>query len=105
MPRKRLALAAVMVAAAVSPSCTLAKPVVCAVTAPIYAFGNSGNFCGCRCDGRGALCGLAVISAIGAIGGLVTGIVSDFNYICGYADEPARNLHDPFATNTSGSSF
>lgn len=87
-----------------STSCTLAKPVVCAVTTPIYVLGNSsGN--GCGCDPRGALCGLLVISAVGAAGGLVTGIISDINYLTGDVEDPCRNLHDPFATNTSASSF
>ena len=85
-----------------SSSCTLAKPVVCAVTAPIYVLGNSTT---CGCDARGALCGLVVISAVGAVGGLVTGIISDINCLTREVDEPYRNLHDPFATNTSESSF
>lgn len=85
-----------------STSCTLAKPVVCAVTTPIYVLANTDA---CGCDPRGALCGLVVISAVGAVGGLVTGIVSDINCLTGEVDNPCRNLHDPFATNTSESSF
>ena len=85
-----------------STSCTLAKPVVCAVTTPIYVLGNSDT---CGCDPRGALCGLLVISAVGAAGGLVTGIISDINYLTGDVEDPCRNLHDPFATNTSAGSF
>jgi len=85
-----------------SSSCTLCKPVVCAVTTPIYVLGHSDA---CGCDPRGALCGLVVISAVGAVGGLVTGIISDINCLTQEVPEPTRNFHDPFATNTSDPSF
>ena len=85
-----------------STSCTLVKPLVCAVTMPIYVLGNSDS---CGCDPRGAACGILVVAAVGAVGGLVTGIISDINWIAGEADDPTRNIHDPFATNTSEGSF
>lgn len=108
-PSNRLLVAATLFAATLcSTSCTLAKPVVCAVTTPIYlagGIGNSGGFCGCHGDGEAVLCLFAFSSAVGAVGGLVTGIISDVNYVCGYTEDPARNLHDPFATNTSCGTF
>ena len=97
-------MASVLAAAAFSStSCTVAKPFVCAVTTPIYVLGQ-GN--GCGCDPRGAACALVIVAAVGAVGGLVTGIISDINYLSGAAwEDPSRNLGDPFATNTSEGSF
>jgi hypothetical protein len=93
-----LALAAV---ASASTSCTIAKPLVCAITAPAYVLGNSGSpWCGCHCDGEAVLCGIVAISAVGAVSGLVTGIISDVNWVRGVADDPAHNIANPFATNT-----
>lgn len=87
--------------------CTLIKPVVGAFTAPILVLGHSdGHFCGCDCgDGRAVVAVFAVIAAVGACGGLVTGIVSDINVLCGRAPDPCANFWDPFATNTGRSSF
>ncbi|MFT4842540.1 MAG: hypothetical protein ACI8UD_003505 [Planctomycetota bacterium] len=103
MSTKRLAMILALVALAFSStSCTLAKPLVCAVTTPAYLLGNSG---GCGCDPRGAACGLLLVAAVGAAGGLVTGIISDINWIAGEADDPTRNIGDPFATNTSEGFF
>jgi hypothetical protein len=103
MPTKRLLLISVLaVLAFSSTSCTLVKPLVCAVTMPIYMLGNSDAR---GCDPRAAACGLVVMAAIGAACGLVTGIISDINWIMGEADNPVRNIHDPFATNTSEGSF
>lgn len=103
MPRKRLVLATALLAAASSTtSCTLAKPVVCAVTTPIYVLGNSDA---CGCDARGAACAFAVVAAVGAAGGLVTGIISDINVLTGEVADPLHNIHDPFATNLSGGTF
>ena len=105
MPTKRLLVAAAMsVLALSSTSCTLAKPLVCAVTMPIYVIGNSDGCSSVR-DPRGAACGFLVFAAVGAACGLVTGIISDINWIAGEADDPARNIHDPFATNTSAGSW
>ncbi len=103
MSTKRLLMISVLaVLAFSSTSCTLAKPLVCAVTMPIYVLGNSDC---CGCDPRGAACGILVVAAVGAVGGLVTGVISDINWIAGEADDPTRNIHDPFATNTSEGSF
>ena len=79
------------------PSCTVAKPLVCAVSTPVHAIGNGPhNF---RGDGRAVLCSLAVISAVGAVGGLVTGFVSDIQILCGATDDPTRNITCAFAVN------
>jgi len=103
MPRKRLLLASALLAAAsMTTSCTLTKPIVCAVTTPVYVLGNSDS---CGCDPRGAACGLAIVAAVGAAGGLITGIISDINVLTGEVADPLRNIHDPFATNLSGGTF
>ncbi|HEB52206.1 MAG TPA: hypothetical protein ENI87_03010 [bacterium] len=106
MSKKRLLLASALAAAAFSStSCTLAKPVVCAVTTPVYVLGNAGVWsCGCD-DGYVLACGAAVFSVVGIVGGFVTGIISDINVLTGRCHDPIRNLHDPFATNCGGSSF
>ena len=83
-----------------SSSCTLAKPLVCAVTAPAYVLSHGGANAGGDSSG-GVLCAIAAISAVGAAGGLVTGVISDIHYICGHAHEPARNIGNPFLTNVS----
>lgn len=93
-----------LLALALSPAagCTLVKPVVGAFTAPIQVLGNSnGQWCGCSGDGRGIVLVFAVVAAVGAVGGLATGIVSDVNVLRGVADDPCANFWDPFATNTS----
>lgn len=106
MPRKRLLVASLLMAGAFcSTSCTLAKPFVCAVTTPIYVLGKSSGSGSCGYRPEGAACALLVVSAIGAAGGLVTGIISDINILNGDVDDPTRNFHDPFATNTSDGSF
>ena len=103
MPRPKLLLAAVLAGGAFSTSsCTLAKPLVCAVTTPVFVIANADTCC---CDPRGAACAVVALAAVGAVGGLVTGIISDINYLTGDVEDPARNLHDPFATNTSRSWF
>lgn len=107
MPLRKTLLAVALVGGPFcSSSCTLAKPVVCAFTTPIYALGGrGGGCCWCSCDGRAVLGGLLVLSAIGAVGGLVTGLISDFNALTDDVPDPTRNFHDPFATNTSEGSF
>ena len=99
MPLTRSKLLAAMLlcgTASGATSCTIAKPVVCAVTTPIYVLGNSGCY---GCDPRGALCGLLVFSAIGAAGGFVTGVITDVQYLMGDVDDPFRHLHEPFVTD------
>lgn len=82
-----------------SSSCTLAKPLVCAVTAPVYVLGHGGANVGGGGGGQPLLYGLVAVSAVGAAGGLVTGVISDIHYLCGHTDDPTRNLWHPFATN------
>jgi hypothetical protein len=89
-----------------SSSCTLCKPVVGAITGPIVILGNCGNL---NLGGGGSYDGCAVaaffgtLMAIGAVGGLVTGIISDVQALTGAARDPVANWYDPFATNTSPS--
>ena len=59
--------------------------------------------CGCDGDGRGWLCAFAFMMAVGAVCGLVTGVVSDVQYLTGAATDPTANWYDPFKTNTSKS--
>ena len=103
MSYKRFVLGGALFAvASFSTSCTLAKPVVCAVTTPFIVLSQPNCFCG---DCRDLGCAVVAFSAVGAVGGLVTGIISDVNVLTGKATDATRNLHDPFATNTSGPSY
>ncbi|MFO1077393.1 MAG: hypothetical protein U1E73_06665 [Planctomycetota bacterium] len=103
MPRlpRTAALAFLLAGTLGTGGCTLVKPMVGAVTGPIYVLAHtSGNF-GCGCDdGRAVAAFLCVSSVIGAVAGLVTGVVSDIQVLCGNASYPAQNWWDPFATNT-----
>lgn len=106
MARMRLVFPALVLTAGLSTSgCTLCKPVVGAITGPVVMLGNSnGDFsgCGCSCnDGYGVVAVLGVMAGIGAVGGLVTGIISDIQVLAGEAEDPTRNWADPFKTNTS----
>lgn len=78
--------------------CTLAKPIVGAVTGPAVILANV-NTCYCG-DWQGAACVLAVGAAIGAACGVVTGIISDVQALTGAATDPCRNWWNPLATNT-----
>ena len=93
-------LAAVLLIGLATGGCTLAKPFVGAVTGPAMILGNSGGNWGG--DGRALACVLMGCSIIGAGAGLVTGVISDVQFLCGYARNPAHNWWNPFATNTSG---
>lgn len=93
-----LMVACLMGAALGTKSCTIAKPVVCVITTPAKALGEAGRS---YYSLEAAACGLMAMSAIGAAAGLVTGFLSDMNVLLGVADDPVRNIHDPFKTNTS----
>jgi len=76
---------------------------------PIHMFGKGGgsrrtSWSGPQ-DWRGVVAGLAISSAVGAAGGLVTGVMSDINILAGATYYPFRNIDDPFATNTSSRSI
>lgn len=106
MARMHPAFAVIVLAAGLSSSgCTLCKPVVGLIAGPAVMLGNSsGSFggCGCSCEGGYAVLGvLGVMAGIGAVGGLVTGIISDIQALTGDAEDPTRNWADPFKTNTS----
>lgn len=94
-----LVVASLMGAVLCTVSCTVAKPVVCAVTTPARALSEAGRS---YYSLEGTVCGLMTMSAIGAAAGLVTGFLSDINVLRGVADDPDRNIHDAFRTNTSG---
>ena len=79
-------------------SCTVTKPLVCAVALPAKAVGNPSCLGGCN-DARALGCAFMVLAAVGAAGGLVTGFVSDVQVLCGATDDPTHNLADPFAVN------
>ncbi len=102
MPSIRRALAVLAVSGCLAQSgCTLAKPVVGVFTGPVVLLASaagSGGWCGG--DGRAVLCVFVVLAAIGAGGGLCTGIVSDIQVLTGAAEEPCQNWWDPFRTNT-----
>ena len=92
---RHCALLAMMVACLLG-SCTLAKPLVGAVVGPVMLLAEGG----CRCgSGEEAAMALCAGSVVGAGAGLVTGIISDFNWVTGRTEDPTINWHDPFATN------
>jgi len=100
--RQVLGLAAVLALGLGSSGCTLVKPLVGALTGPAIMLGHSsGDFGGCcnSCNGEAILGALAVMAAFGAGAGLVTGIISDVRYVCGYSDDPTNNWWDPFKIN------
>lgn len=103
MPLVRRSLGmALLLAALGSGGCTLAKPIVGVVTGPAVILGNSGDLFGGGChDLRAWGCAFVMMSAVGAGAGLVTGIISDVQVLCGDAPDPCNNWWDPFATNTS----
>ena len=103
MLHKRLAMSAVLaVLAFLAPSCPLAKPLIGAATAPAYFWAS--DDCN-RFDSCTLPCGLVAMAAVGVVGGLVTGVLSDIYWLSGKADDPTRNFYDPFATNVSRSSI
>jgi len=98
--RRRTSLAVALAISLATGGCTLGKPFVGAVTGPVVLLGHSGvNFSGCN-DGRALVAVLCVAAAAGAFAGLVTGAISDVQFLCGYARHPSRNWWNPFATNT-----
>ena len=98
-PRRLSALVAVMTIGLANGGCTLVKPLVGAVTGPVIILGNSADG-GCfNGDWRGIGCALASLAVIGAVGGLVTGIVSDVRVLTESAQDPTDNWWDPFAIN------
>lgn len=100
---RRLLAFAALFGCALTHGCTLAKPVVGAVVGPVVLLGGIGSNggCSCRCDdGRGLVFLLAFGSAVGATAGLVTGIISDLQVLCGDAPDPTHNWWNPLATNT-----
>jgi hypothetical protein len=101
MLRRSLGVVAFVVFAG-SSGCTLAKPVVGVVTGPIVLIGHANGDLGWGCgDGRAIVAVFAVMSAVGAVGGIVTGVISDVHALSGAAADPAHNWWDPFKTNTS----
>lgn len=101
---RRLGLTALLAICLGTGSCTLCKPFVGALTGPVIFLGHSsGDFGGCGCDARAAACAFVVFAAVGAVAGLVTGVVSDVQVLRGRAHDPCNNWWDPFATNTGES--
>lgn len=102
---KRLLSPLVLVLALTLNSCTIAKPVVCALTTPVLFLSSSPCLpYGCHCrNAEGLAWGFAAVAAVGVVGGLISGFVSDMNLILGHVDrgDACRNLHNPFRTNAS----
>ncbi len=97
----RLVAAFALSAAFVAPGCTLTKPLIGAITGPVIMLGHSTSLGGCGGDGQAVLGLLAVFAAIGSTAGLVTGVISDVQWMTGAAEDPSRNWADPFQTNTA----
>jgi hypothetical protein len=104
---RRVAVLGAVLLAVGAGGCTLCKPVVGALTGPVMLFGAAGEGLGRswgsgwgQCgDGRAALVLLALSSAAGVVGGLVTGVVSDIRWATGDCTDPTLNWYDPFRTN------
>jgi hypothetical protein len=99
--RRVLGPSAALIVLLAGSGCTLAKPVVGAIAAPVIVLGSgSGSSYSYGCgDGRALVAALGVIAAAGAVCGLVTGIVSDVQALSGHCEDPCANWWDPFATN------
>lgn len=92
-------------------SCTVVKPVVGLVTGPVLALsGQRGPIAAPQllsCDetqpdgGAGAMI-VVGYTFFGAVGGLVTGAISDWAALTASANDPTANWWDPWATNTGG---
>ncbi len=104
LARRLLGPTALLVICLGTGSCTLCKPFVGALTGPVIFLGHSGGDFGCGGDGRAAAYAFLGFAVVGAVAGLVTGVVSDVQVVCGQAHDPCHNWWDPFATNTGESS-
>jgi hypothetical protein len=83
--------------------CTLCKPIVGVFTGPAVILAETDGDWGCGCgDGRALVAAFGVMAAVGAVGGLVTGIISDVQVLTGRARRPTHNWWDPFKTNCGG---
>jgi hypothetical protein len=100
--RHLLALAAALALSVGCGGCTVVKPVIGAFSGPVMMLGNSDSWTSDCGRPETILCALGVMAAIGAGAGLVTGIISDVRYVCGYADDPTNNWWDPFKINIEG---
>lgn len=97
---RRLGLVIALLASTSLGGCTLGKPIVGALTAPVLVFSEVPVFYTCDDGGRQAACCLFGIVAIaGAMSGLVTGIISDVQFLTGEVDDPLHNWWNPFATS------
>jgi len=100
--RHVLALTAALVLCLGCGGCTLVKPVIGAVAAPVIMLGKSDSWTSDCSNPEAILCAVGVMGVIGAGAGLVTGIISDLRYVCGFADDPMNNWWDPFKINIEG---
>jgi hypothetical protein len=100
--RHVLALTAALVLCLGCGGCTLVKPVIGTFAAPVIMLGKSDSRTSDFGNPEAILCAVGVMSVIGAGAGLVTGIISDLRYVCGYADDPTNNWWDPFKINIEG---
>ena len=94
--------ACVLACCSLAGGCTVVKPVVGVFTAPVLLMtGHYGTQL--RMDGGGGGGSTALvfgILAMGAMGGLVTGVLSDWAVLARETQEPTRNWWDPLATNS-----
>ena len=94
---------AAVAALSLGSGCTLCKPIVGVFTGPAVILGScDGNWGGNWGDGRALVAVFGVMAAVGAVGGLVTGVISDVQVLAGRAPDPCRNWWDPFKTNRDG---
>ncbi len=101
--RRSWKIACVLAGCLGSSGCTVVKPVVGVFTAPVLLM--SGHYGGSEGVGTlqgegGARAAVIGMAAIGAVGGLVTGVLSDWAVLTRATQEPTRNWWDPLATNS-----
>jgi hypothetical protein len=87
-----------------SSGCTVVKPAVGCFTGPVVALSQPGCWCHTSCHDEGVLYAFAGLAMVGAVAGLVTGVVSDYHAVTGTVDDPTNNWWDPFATNAQAAS-
>jgi len=97
---RRVGLVMALLASSTLGGCTLGKPIVGALTAPVLVFSEVPVFFGCDDSSRQVACCLfGAVAVAGALSGLVTGLISDVRFLCGEVDDPFHNWWNPFATS------
>ena len=103
-------LRSLLLSALLLSSCTLVKPVVCTFTWPVLLLGGEHDLgpvdlgdCYGQSGDQVAVALAALLVLPGPVGGLITGVISDWNVVTGQSipGDPARNFFHPMKTNLS----